>query len=229
MTRADVLRWFEELESSKPKEFLSSFSLNEAAAAWRTTAASALSAAFPPHHRVLLDWDRATEPKWPKSVLNPHQATDWERARWNAICGVFASAHAQLRKGRIEGFIDSVRAEAEGEVLDQAAALLDGGFLAAAAVLAGGALEVHLRRLCDRNNLSLPSGHGSIEKYNAAIAQARNGGVVIYEKPEQSSVTSWGQLRNEAAHDPSRFMSARTKADVRPMIEGVRFFIGKTR
>jgi len=229
MKGADLLSWFEQLAAGKPKEFISGDSFSVAACSWQTSAASALTAAFPLGHRVLVEWERASQPKNAKPILNRIDAVAFETSRWNAICGVFASAHDQLREGRVEGLIDSVRADAESEVLEQAQALLEAELFAAAAVLAGGALEVHVRRLCEKSNLSLAPGHGTIDKYNSAIAQARNAGVVIYEKPEQSMVTAWAQLRNEAAHDPAQFNSTRTKADARQMLEGIRFFISKFR
>jgi len=153
---------------------------------------------------------------------------EFERAAWTAVGGVFASAHDQLRSGRVEGLVDSIRAAAEDEVLEQAEALLGSDHRSAASVLTGGALEVHLRRLCEKNQLSW-EGHGSIDKYNTAIAQARNSGVAIYEKADGSQVTSWGQLRNEAAHDPAKFAANRTQAEVRLMLDGVRGFIARIR
>jgi hypothetical protein len=226
---ADLVKWFEQLRDNKPKEYISSNSLNEVAVAWQTGVASALAAAFPSGHRVLTEWERAVSPKNPKPVLDFRHAIEFETSRWDAMSGVFTSALEQLRDGRVEGFIDTVRAEAEDEVLEQAEGLLRDGLLAASAVLAGGALEVHLRRLCAKNSLTLPPGHGSIEKYNAAIAQARNAGLTIYEKPDQSLVTAWGQLRNEAAHDPAQFNAARKRTDVQQMVDGSRFFISRYR
>lgn len=229
MTSAELLKWFGEIAAERPREFMSGQSLNEKAAAWQTSASAALAAAFPPGHRVLTEWERAVDPKGSKPILDFRLAHEFEAARWNAMAGTFASAHDQLRNGRVEGFIDSVRAEAEDEVLEQAEALLDAGYLAAATVLAGGALEVHLRRLCEKNKLPLPAGPMSIEKYNSTVAQARNGGLTIYEKPEQSQVTSWGQLRNEAAHDPAKFKAARQKEEVQHLVAGVRQFIARIR
>jgi hypothetical protein len=229
MKTADLLQWFEQLRDTKPKGWLSDQSFSEAAVGWQTGAASALAATFPPGNRVMIEWERAVSPKNPKPVLNFTHAVEWECARWHAISGVFASAHEQLREGRIEGLVDAIRAEAEDDVLEQAAELLKENLFAGAAVLAGGALETHLRWLCEKNTLTLPAGHGSIEKYNTAIAQARNNGLTIYEKPDQSMVTAWGQLRNEAAHDPAQFNSARSRVDVQPMIDGIRLFITRYR
>jgi hypothetical protein len=227
MKAAELLGWYEEIRANKPAQWFSFPSLTEAAAAWQTSVGSALAAAFPPGHRVLVEWERAIAPARLRSG-GPAVFMEGEQVRWNAMSGVFASAYEQLRMGRIEGLVDRIRAEAEDDVLDQAATLLDGNFLAAAAVLAGGALETHLRRLCAKNSLTV-SGHGTIDKYNTAIAQARNSGVTIYEKPEQSQVTGWGQLRNEAAHDPAGFSSARTKPEVQLMIDGIRQFIVRWR
>jgi len=230
MTPAALLQWFDELAKSRPSpnEIFSEFTIGERGTAWRTSAASAIGQAFPPGHRVLVEWERALGDPATRASLRAMYLLQFERAAWNAVGGVFASAHEQLRSGRIEGLVDTIRATAEDEVLEQAEALLDSDHRSAASVLTGGALEVHLRRLCERNSLAW-DGHGTIEKYNSAIAQARNTGVTIYEKADGSQVTSWGQLRNEAAHDPARFAATRTQAEVRLMLEGVRGFIARVR
>jgi hypothetical protein len=112
-------------------------------------------------------------------------------------------------------------------LLDQATALLGSNYLAAAAVIAGGALEAHLQHLVAKNGLTI-IGDGSISKYDGAIGKARNDGTVtVYEGIDSKLVNSWGGIRNDAAHDPASFN--RTQEEVRRMIDGIREFIGKTR
>ena len=50
--------------------------------------------------------------------------------------------------------------------------------------------------------------------------------VTAYSQPEWRQVQVWLDLRNEAAHGKPEFQK-RTKADVRPMVEGARAFIAK--
>src|SRR5581483_12415080 len=126
------------------------------------------------------------------------------------------------KDGRIRNLVDAVRIETEDDLLDQAQVLLKGNYVAAAAVIAGGALEAHLRHLATKNGLTV-AGDGSISKYDAAISQARNAATAfVYPATDSKLVTGWGGIRNDAAHDPGSFN--RSQDDVRRMIEGIREF-----
>jgi len=213
----ELLAWFEEIAARKSN---SSDSSSEAGARWISDAGSAIAATFPPGHQIHVQWRSAKDAG--KREDAPYLAY---QANMNAHKGVFTSAHDQLRTGRLESFVDSVREATEDDLLEQAQIFLEEHYHLAAAVLAGGALEVHLRRLCEKNQF-LIQGHGSIDKYNQAIAQARNGGgSVVYEKADSSQVTSWGQIRNEAAHTPDQFK--RTENELKLMISGIRNFISR--
>jgi len=220
---AEVIAWFDEVAQSRPESWMQGPHVNERGAAWLASAASAIGLAFPAGHAIQQQWARA------EAAGDGVDGLDRSNyARWMACGGVFASAHAQVQSGRLRSLVGTARAGAEDDVLEVAEELLADS-LAAGAVLAGGALEAHLKHLCHSNadvRALLPQGHGSIEKYNLAIGQARNAGkVTLYEKPEQSQVTSWGQLRNEAAHDPAKFQKERTEPEVRLMIAGIRGFL----
>ncbi len=133
------------------------------------------------------------------------------------------SLRRDVEKGLLRKFEDGVRAETVGEVLDQAEQLLSKNHLVAATVLAGGALETHLRRLCDRSSI-MWSGNGGIGAYNDAIGKARNDGTAnVYSASEQKQITAWGGLRNDAAHDPTTF--AAPKDAIRRMVDGIRDFL----
>jgi hypothetical protein len=137
---------------------------------------------------------------------------------------VFNGALALIKDDRLDRLISSIRIESESELLEQAETLAAAGYPAAAAVIAGGALETHLRHLVDRNGLTI-SGNGSTSAYNQAIARARKSGVEIYSKADVDLIESWGKTRNDAAHDPGNFKH--TKDLVKLMIEGVRQFISR--
>jgi hypothetical protein len=113
-------------------------------------------------------------------------------------------AHRLARDGRLDSMFDVVRAETVTELLDQADNLRKQGYLVAATVVAGGALETHLKHLCDKHGLT-PSGSGSISKYDQIISQARNAGTVeVYSSGDTKKVTAWGNDRNCAAHTPGQ-------------------------
>jgi len=184
---------------------------------WVAEAGTALAAVFPPAHPLRTNWERLSD------RMRPHldRGDTLEQ-----MLGVFKGASKMIAEGRIASFRDQVRAEVDDELLDQAVALADGGYLAAAAVISGGSLETHLRHLVGKLGLSI-TGEGSISKYDQVIAQARNSGTTTpYDGVSSKQVIAWGGIRNEAAHNPGAF--SRTKDEVRRMIEGIREFIQKS-
>ena len=225
MRKRELLDWFEELDKKRWKGFgpLNPFGPyyqdRDTVSDWMTEARSALGAAFPPRHPVLVAWDALRMGALSPPDFGGHTPTI------DSAAGIFDSAHSQLKAGRIGSLIDGAKAETVGELLDQADQLVGSGYLVAAAVLVGGALETHLLHLCQRAGLTW-QGHGTIEKYNGAVAQARKAGNEIYGATDGKQVTGWGGLRNDAAHKPGSF--TRTAAEVRTMIDGIRQFIGRS-
>ena len=222
MKSDDLLKWFDQVKASQPRgQVVSSLGMHQEGVKWVADAASAIAAAFPQGHELRRQWEALSQLTDTKTTRGP-----LERQRWEGYVGIFASAREQLHDGRLGSLIDGVRAETEDDFLDQAEWLRRENALPAAAVVAGGALEIHLRQLCAKNKLVI-QGHGTIDKYNVAIAEARNQGLVIYEKSDGSSITSWGQIRNDAAHKPDQFHA--TSDQVKLMIDGIRNFISRVR
>ncbi len=226
MRAADCLPWFESVVQgfkSLKKYPCSNYSPpayyydQEDSRAWTAEAEAALASVFPPANPFRQAWTRL-EPQ-----MKPNHA---HGVTLEQLLGVFQAATKQLQEGRIGTLIDGIRAETEIELLNQAVVLLNAGHVAASAVIAGGALETHLKRLVDNNGLTI-AGEGSISKYNDAIAQARkSGNVEVYSATDGKQVGAWGGLRNDAAHEPGNFLCA---ADhIRLAIDGIRHFISKT-
>ncbi len=148
----------------------------------------------------------------------------WDQPRYD-IEAVLHAVLADARAGSLWRGLWDAKNETCSDVLDQAHELAAMGFHAAAAVLAGGALEAHLKDLCARYRLGW-FGSGSISKYDSAIASARNNGSShVYDLGDTKRVTAWGGTRNEAAHDPKSFSG--TKDLVDNMIQGIREFIAR--
>lgn len=187
---------------------------------WITKAAVAIEDVFPPSHGVVREWARFREAYANTSTLARSATLDQGR-------GVLRAARDAVEHGQLTTLETAARCETERDLLEQAEDLLGAGYKPAAAVLAGGALETHLRGLCDRHELKVQPP-GSIEKYSAAVAQARKVGPSdIYSKTDGKHVTAWGGMRNDAAHTPGEF--AQSTDDVRRMIEGIRDFIERIR
>jgi hypothetical protein len=225
MTPSDFLAWFEQIEKGFMKIGAMPGTISgvnyydhKDTYRWVAEAGSALEAVFPTAHSIRRTWDDQIK------ELKP----EYDRGgSLDSMRGTFEGATRMLKEKRISTLTDAIRVEAEGDLLDQATALLDSKYLAAAAVIAGGALEAHLQHLVAKNGLTI-DGAGSISKYDGAIGKARNDGTVsVYEAIDGKLVISWGAIRNEAAHDPGSFN--RTQEEVRRMIDGVREFIARTR
>ena len=88
--------------------------------------------------------------------------------------------------------------------LDQAGKLLEDGYLAAATVIAGGALETHLRHLVSRHGRT-KSGAGTIGKHCEALRDTSDGKCrSILSTADDKQITAWGDLRNQAAPQADR-------------------------
>lgn len=194
---------------------------NEAAAlAFVMPAEQAIKRVFPPGDPVVRRWDEIFKAGTSTGALTNEINVD-------AAVALFREAHEILRSDRFATLMDGVRAETVGELVDQAEALLSQGWLAAAMVTAGSAVESALRHLCAGASPPVTiDGHGSIEKYNAAIGKRRNEGTELLSANQSKMVTAWGGYRNDAAHDPIRFAGEQSKESVRTIIDGIRQFLG---
>lgn len=132
-----------------------------------------------------------------------------------------------LRQGYERGFLSTVQelvhADVFADFLEMADHLLSQGYKDPAAVLVGGTLEEHLRKLCDKHGVPSTNANGEPRKasqMNDDLAK------VAYDKLQQKGVTYWLDLRNKAAHGQ---YSEYVDSDVRQMLTGVRDFLTKYR
>ena len=71
----------------------------------------------------------------------------------------------------------------------------------AAAVIAGGTLEAHLRQLCAKHGIDVEvSTSKGIRPKRADTMNADLAKESVYSKLDQKNVTAWLDLRNKAAH-----------------------------
>lgn len=126
---------------------------------------------------------------------------------------VFLAAREDFEGGYLSSVRTLVQAEMFDSELEQAEELLKGGYVTAAAVIAGVVLETALRELCDRSSIA----HGKLDKMNADLAKAG-----IYSKLVQKRITTLADIRNSAAHGkPEEF----TEQDVSAMLQDVCRFL----
>lgn len=112
------------------------------------------------------------------------------------------------------------------DILQQADDLYAAKYFAASAVLAGGALEAHLKDICERHMIAW-QGNGTISKYQGVLAASQNNGdISFFTSRDGKFVIAWGDLRNRAAHAPHTICEADASA-IFNMIHGIRDFIGR--
>ncbi len=128
-----------------------------------------------------------------------------------------------LKENRIP-FREIAAAEIFSDFLEMAEHLLEENFKDPAAVLVGGVLEEHLRKLCVKNSLPLEfiNTKGDVKPKKADTLNSDLMTAGIFTKLDQKSVTAWLDLRNKAAHS---LYSEYTKEQVALFLQSVRDFI----
>lgn len=140
------------------------------------------------------------------------------------IVGVAEQLYADLEAGYMASVSELMHGEVFADILEMAQHLLDEKYKDAAAVMAGGALEAHLRQLCEKHGIDteVSTRQGGLrpkraDQMNSDLAKAS-----VYEKLEQKNVTAWLDLRNKAAHaEYEKYVDTQ----VALLITGVRDFI----
>jgi hypothetical protein len=129
--------------------------------------------------------------------------------------GVLTGAAEDFRNQWIWTYPERLRADVFGDLLETAEHLLkEVKCVDAAAVLAGGALEVHIKKLAQKHGVPI----GKVAAMNWALWKQKD----VYTQPEWHQVDGWYALRNDAAHQNP---APRAPEQVEQMIIGVRDFI----
>lgn len=155
-----------------------------------------------------------------------HEVTGTELSRIKHGVGILKAARGELAGGWMITVRGLVSAEVFADFLEMSEHLLDEGYKDAAAVIAGGTLEEHLRQLANVNEIPVEELKGSkmaprkADVINADLAKS------VYGKLDQKTVTAWLDLRNKAAHGE---YAKYNEDQVRGMLSGVREFIGRVR
>ena len=138
------------------------------------------------------------------------------------LAGVVRSLYAAYLSGFTGSFTQLVRADLFDDFLEMSEHLLDQGYKDAAAVLAGGVLEEHLRKLCERLGIDVVVGDKPkpASRMNDEIA-AR----AAYGKLDAKNIAAWLGLRNSAAHGK---YGEYTAEQVRIAILGIRELTART-
>jgi hypothetical protein len=223
MDEQSLLTWFQQIDERIFQVFIRGTHQYALRAGVLTEMQTALESVFLPSDAVRRRWEDARSRESQAFQRDFAGALDFVQ---DELVEIFRVAHRLLQEGHAQRFADGIRAETIMQCLDQADALARTGYADAAMVLAGGAMESHLRALCVRFSLSW-QGNGSIGSYKQALDQARNQGTQnVVSASDSSQIDSWAKDRNDAAHTPVNFI--KTPQAVLYIVEGIRQFLGRT-
>lgn len=130
-----------------------------------------------------------------------------------------------LKQAYEQGYLQEIQELIHGDIfsdfLDMADYLLGQGYKDAAAVIIGGVLEEHLRKLCEKHPIGTTTD-GRPKKNETMNSELASHGV--YNKLDQKNVTAWLELRNRAAHAE---YDKYTEDQVKLMHDGIREFVAR--
>ncbi|MBK7845121.1 MAG: hypothetical protein IPJ71_15795 [Bdellovibrionales bacterium] len=136
------------------------------------------------------------------------------------LFGILGALKAEYASGSLLSIQELIHGDVFSDFLDMAEHLNSEGYKDPAAVLAGGVLEEHLRKLCMKSGVDITKTDGSPKKAEAMNTDLASAGALT--KLDQKNVTAWLGLRNDAAHG---HYSKYTKDQVALLVSSVRDFI----
>lgn len=156
---------------------------------------------------------------WKKYEKYHEKAWEDPHALNVALPGILRALREDYAKGRLKSVEELIRGELLTDMLELAAELVSKS-PDAAAVLAGGVLEEHLRRLCLKLEIPLEAENGKHKSTETMASELVKKDAL--SKTDHKSVTYWYGIRNDPAH--GRFGKHEANA-VGLMVHGVRDFI----
>jgi hypothetical protein len=138
-----------------------------------------------------------------------------------ALVGIVQALKTAYESGYLHQIDELIRADLFGDFLDMGQYLLEEGYKDPAAVIIGGVLEEHLRKLCLKNSINITKNKGfkKADTMNADLANSH-----VYNRLDQKSITAWLDLRNKAAHGK---YTEYTDDQVNLALQGIRDFIAR--
>ena len=113
------------------------------------------------------------------------------------LVGILQALRADYEADYLSSIEELIHADIFGDFLEMAGYLLKEGYKDPAAVIIGGVLEEHIRKLCNKHNISTISS-GRPKKTDTLKDELASAGII--SKLDQKSVTAWLDLRNKSAH-----------------------------
>jgi hypothetical protein len=133
------------------------------------------------------------------------------------IVGVLTAIKHDLKNGLLNKLSRLIQADIFIDFLDMSEHLLEEGYKDASAVIIGAVLEDTLRQIALNSEIAIQNEKGrklTIDPLNIALAKNK-----VYGSLTQKEITSWADLRNNAAHGN---FAAFDETQVRRMLQFVR-------
>ncbi len=147
-----------------------------------------------------------------------------DNAYKDALCSVMDSFIDFVRNDllRAVSLEREIQIETVSDFLEQAEKLLNDKIVhpAAPAVIIGAALEEFLRNWLEEIGTDLTEIKNSLDVYSIELRRKE-----LITKQDQKDITSWGGIRNDAAHGHWENVDDRIR--IRLMLEGVNLFMRK--
>lgn len=114
------------------------------------------------------------------------------------LAGLLKAVQHDVKSGMLSNLKNLLQAEIFSDFLEMAEHLLDEGYKDASAVMLGAVLEDSLRKIAESHGVPVLGPNGkplTIDPINVALSKAG-----VYGSLVQKQVTTWANLRNDAAH-----------------------------
>lgn len=139
--------------------------------------------------------------------------------------GALKALRNDVAKGYLDSIQELIHADVFSDFLEMAEFLLNDGYKDPAAVILGGVLEEHLRKLCIKNKIATEytGSNGKphpkmIDMMNKELAKQK----IYSPSSDQHSVKNWQTLRNNAAHGN---YGEYAEEHIKLMLMGIRDFL----
>ena len=173
-------------------------------AGWKTRAIVCLEDLFGKGHTYVEDFKNYTKYVGTKGSAN-------------AGIQILAAVLSDIDSGYVEGFRKLIAAGVFADFLSQAEHLLEQGYVAPSASLAGAVLEQGLSSIAKNNEITVRVSD-ELSALNQKLADAG-----VYNRLKQKEVSLWIDIRNNATH--KEFGDVKEE-DARKLIEGAQSFLG---
>jgi len=115
------------------------------------------------------------------------------------LCGILLALRADYQADRLQTIRQLIHADLFSDFLEMAEYFLEETYKDPAAMIAGGVLEQHLRKLCSNYGIAttepVSGRHRKLDAINADLAKHN-----AYARNNQKQITAWADIRNDAAH-----------------------------